>query len=54
MRDKKANGLLPGWPPFTEFKKDMVELLDEAQKPIKSEISMFPIYGQFVKHQAMC
>ena len=38
MKDKKINGLLPGWPPFTEFKKNMIELLDEAQKPLKSDI----------------
>ena len=43
MRNKKANGLLPGWPPFTEFKRDMLELLNEAQQPIKTEI-------QTIKH----
>ena len=39
---KKQNGLMPGWPPFTEFKKEMLELLNyalnEVQKPMQLDI----------------
>ena len=38
MDNKGKNGLFLGWPPFSEFKKNMVELLEEAQRPLKNEI----------------
>ena len=40
MSDKGKNGLLPGWPPFAEFKREMVGLVDEAQKPIKENLNI--------------
>ena len=41
MKEQKQtkNDLLPGWPPFVEFKQSMVDLLDEAQKPIKEKLN---------------
>ena len=43
-----GNGLHLGWPPFNEFKKEMVELLDESNKPLKSEIHT--IKGSLLSH----
>ena len=38
----KKNGLLPGWPPFNEFKREMADLvslqIDEQLKPVHSDI----------------
>ena len=34
----KKNGYIPGWPPFEDFKKDMVNLFEEVQKPVKHGI----------------
>ena len=38
--NQKKNGLSLGWPPFTEFKKDMLELLEIAQSPVKEKLSI--------------
>ena len=50
--DKKQNGLMPGWPPFTEFKKEMLELLNyalnETQKPI--QLDMQTIKNSLIEH----
>ena len=39
---KKQNGLLPGWPPFHEFKKEIADLIsrhtNEVNKPIKDTL----------------
>ena len=36
---KQQNGLLPGWPPFTEFKQEMAKLVDLKIEPIKRDLS---------------
>ena len=40
---EKKNGLLPGWPPFNEFKKEMADLVahqvDEKLKPVQLEMT---------------
>lgn len=46
--DQKKNGLAIGWPPFAEFKKEMVELLNEAQNPLKKEMHL--IKNTLVSH----
>ena len=42
MPKEKRNGLLPGWPPFTEFKREiqglLVDTLEEHNRPIKQDI----------------
>ena len=42
MSKEKRNGFMPGWPPFTEFKKEMqgllVDTLEEHNRPIKQDI----------------
>lgn len=40
QRQKTENGLLPSWPPFAEFRQSMVDLLGEAQKPIKEKLNI--------------
>ena len=40
MKNEKKNGVLPGWPPFSKFKKEMVELLEDAQEPIKDDLEI--------------
>lgn len=40
--EKEKNGLLPGWPPFIEFKREMqgllVETIEEHNRPIKADL----------------
>ena len=44
MSEEKRNGFLPGWPPFTEFKREMqgllMDTLEEHNKPIKQDIGV--------------
>ena len=41
MKKKTKNGYLPGWPPFSEFKREMADivsyLFDEKINPIKND-----------------
>ena len=37
---KKENGFYPGGPPFVEFKKDMIELLNDAVEPLKKDMTL--------------
>lgn len=34
----EENGFLLGWPPFTEFKREMQDLLSEQTKPLEKDL----------------
>ena len=34
----EENGFLSGWPPFTEFKMEMQDLLSEQTKPLERDL----------------
>ena len=39
MKEDKNNGLLPGWPPFADFKRDIANLVDDKIEPLKRDLS---------------